>query len=225
MNAWLFAAVTLVVLSILVGCGGGSGNSPTNNLTQTQAQQLGSAVSDDASKALASALGSVATPLDITTRDKMHVALQRNNRTDTVSKPEQVTCNGANCTVSGTYTCPDGGSIAVSGNFSSSSTSASGTITETPSHCSDGTLVIDGNPDVTLGVQGNNNGIATAVNVKIDGGVRFSPVQAGQFPSGSCTCNLTASASVNDSSGSVTSCSISGSICGQTINTNCSNLP
>jgi len=225
MKAWLFAAVTLVVLSILVGCGGGSGNSHANNLTQTQAQQLGSAVSDDVSKALASALGNVAMPLDITTRDKMRVALERNSGADTVSKPEQVTCNGANCTVSGAYTCPDGGSIAVSGNFSSSSTSANGTITETPTNCSDGTLVINGDPHVTLGVQGNNNGIRTTVNVKIDGGVSFSPVQAGQFPSGSCTCNLTASASVDDSTGNLTSCSISGSICGQTVNANCSNLP
>jgi len=127
-------------------------------------------------------------------------------------------CNGSNCAVSGSYNCPDGGSILVSGNFSGSGTSASGTFTETPSSCSDGTLVINGNPDVTVAVQGNDNGVTTTVNLTIGGGVSFSPVQAGQFPTGSCSFNVTASVSVNDSSGSVTSSSISGSICGQTIN-------
>jgi hypothetical protein len=87
-------------------------------------------------------------PLGITTRDNMLAALQRNSQADTVSKPEQVTCNDTSYTVSGTYTCPDGGSIAVSGDFSASSTSTTGAITET--NCSDGTLVINGNPEVTL---------------------------------------------------------------------------
>ena len=140
------------------GCGGdgvSNGNANANNLAQAQAQQLGSAVSDDVSKALASAVSNVAMPLGITTRDNMLVALQRNSQADTVSKPEQVTCNDTSCTVSGTYTCPDGGSIAVSGDFSASSTSTTGAITET--NCSDGTLVINGNPDVTLGVQGTNS--------------------------------------------------------------------
>ncbi|HVH72816.1 MAG TPA: hypothetical protein VNB49_17140 [Candidatus Dormibacteraeota bacterium] len=217
MKAWLSAPVSLMVLGILAGCGSGKGNFNASNLTKAQAQRLGSAVSADVSNALASALGNVAVPLDISSRDHMLVALHRNSQADTVSKPEDVTCNGTSCTVSGTYACPDGGSIAVSGNFSASSNSASGTITETPRDCSDGTLVINGNPDVTVGVQGNNNGITTTVNVTIGGGVNFSPVQAGQFPTGSCTLNVAASVSVNDSSGSVTSSSISGSVCGQTI--------
>lgn len=218
MKACLIAPVSLMVLGILAGCGGGNGNLNASNLTQAQAQQLGSAVSGDVSNALASALGNVAVPLDISSRDHILVALHRNSQADTVAKPEDVTCNGTSCTVSGTYTCPDGGSIAVSGNFSATSNSASGTITETPSNCSDGTLVINGHPDVTAGVQGNNNGVTTTVNLQIGGGVSFSPVQAGQFPTGSCSFNVTASVSVNDSSGSVTSSSISGSICGQTIN-------
>jgi hypothetical protein len=129
MKAWLIAAVTLVVLGTLAGCGGSNGNANANNLTQAQAQQLGSAVSDDVSKALASAVSNVAMPLGITTRDNMLVALQRNSQADTVSKPKQVTCNDKSCTVSGTYTCPDGGSIAVSGDFSASSTSTTGAIT------------------------------------------------------------------------------------------------
>jgi hypothetical protein len=212
-------AVTLTILGTLAGCGGGGSGNFNANLTQAQARQVGTTVSNDVSKALASAVGNAAVPLDITTRDNMRVALQRNNsRADAVPRPEDVTCNGSNCTVSGAYNCPDGGSILVSGNFSGSGTSASGTFTETPSSCSDGTLVINGNPDVTVSVQGNDNGVTTTVNLMIGGGVSFSPVQAGQFPTGSCSFNVTASVSVNDSNGSVTSSSISGSICSQTIN-------
>ena len=219
MKAWLIA-VTLMVLGTLAGCGGGgNGSSSAINLTQAQARQVGTTVSNDAGKALASAVGNPAVPLDITTRNNMLVALQRNNgQANAVSTPEDVTCTGSNCTVSGTYNCPDGGSIMVSGNFSGSGTSANGTFTETPSNCSDGTLVINGNPNVTVAVQGSDNGVTTTVNLKIGGGVSFSPVQPGQFPTASCPFDVTASVSVNDSSGSVTSSSISGSICGQTIN-------
>lgn len=217
MKAWLIAPVSLMVLGILAGCGGGNANFNASHLTKAQAQQLGTAVSTDVNNALASALGNSAVPLDISSRDHMLLALHRNGQAAAVPKPQDVTCSGTGCTVSGTFTCPDGGSIAVSGNFTASGTSASGTITATPSNCSDGTLVINGNPDVTVGVQGNNNGVTTTVNVMIGGGVNFSPVQAGQFPTGSCTLNVAASVSVNDSSGSVTSSSISGSVCGQMI--------
>jgi hypothetical protein len=216
MKAWLIAPVALMGLCILAGCGGGNANLNAN-LTKAQAQQLGTAVSTDVNNALASVVGNTTVPLDISSRDHILLALRRNSQANTVAKPETVTCNGTSCTVSGTYTCPDGGSIAVSGSFTASGNSASGTITETPSNCSDGKLVINGNPDVTAGVQANNDGITTTVNVTIGGGVSFSPVQPGQFPTGSCALNVTATVSVNDSSGSVTSSSISGTVCGQAI--------
>src|SRR5437899_11402608 len=89
------SAVTLTILATLAGCGGGgNGNSIANNLTQAQARQVGTTVSNNVSKSLASALGNAAVPLDITTRDNMLVALQRDNgQADAVSKPEDVTCN------------------------------------------------------------------------------------------------------------------------------------
>ena len=221
MKAWSIAPVSFMVFGIfaggiLAGCGGGTTNLNASKLTQAQAQQLATAVSADVNNALASTLGNTGVPLDISSRDHMLLALHGNSRAAIAPKPQDVTCSGTSCTVSGTFTCPDGGSIAVSGNFSASSNSASGTLTATPSNCSDGTLVINGNPNVTLGVQGNSNGVTTTVNVMIGGGVSFAPVQAGQFPTGSCALNVTATASVNSSSGSVSS-SISGSVCGQTI--------
>ena len=217
MKVWLIA-VTLMVFGTLAGCGGGgSGNSIANNLTQAQARQVGTTVSNDVSKALTSAVGNPAVPLDITTRDNMLVALQGNN-SQAVSQPEQVTCSGTSCTVSGTYNCPDGGSIMVMGQFMVNGMSANGTFTETFSGCSDGTLVIDGTVMAT--VTGNNDGTTTTVSVMISGtDISFKPVQEGQFPTGSsCSLSVKAVVSVSDSSGSVTPSSISGSICGQTIN-------
>ena len=216
MKAWLIAPVSLMVLGVLAGCGGGNA-SLNAHLTKAQAQQLATAVSTDVSNALASTLGNTGVPLDIRSRDNMVVALRKNSQAATTPQPQTVTCTGTSCTVSGTFTCPDGGSIAVSGNFTAGSNSVSGTLTATPSNCSDGTLVINGDPNVTASVQANNNGVTTMVNVTIGGGVSFAPVQAGQFPTGSCTLNVTASVTVNDSNGSVASSSISGSVCGQMI--------
>ena len=216
MKAWSIA-VTTMILGALAGCGGGSSVN-SMNLTQAQAKQVGSTVSNDVSKALASVVGSPAVPLGITTRDNMRAALLRNkSQAGALANPSSVTCSGSSCTVSGTFNCPDGGSIAVSGTFTASGTSANGTITATPSKCSDGTLVIDGNPDVTATVQGNDNGVMTTVSLTIGGDVSFSPVQAGQFPSGSCSLNVAAMVTVNNSTG-MTTTSISGTICGQTIN-------
>ena len=217
MKAWSIAPVSFMALGILAGCGGGNANFNANNLTKAQAQQLATAVSTDVNNALSSVLGSSAVPLDIGSRDHMLAALHGNSQAAAVPQPQTVTCSATGCTVSGTFACPDGGSIAVSGTFTVSGNSASGNLTATPGNCSDGTLVINGNPNVTASVQANNNGVTTMVNVMIGGGVSFAPVQPGQFPTGSCTLNVTATVSVNDSSGSVTSSSVSGSVCGQTI--------
>ena len=210
-------AATLMVLVTLAGCGAGSsGNAIANNLTQAQAQQLGTAVSNDVSKALTSAVGNPAVPLDITARSNMVVALQGNN-SQAVPQPEQVSCSGNSCTVSGTYNCPDKGSITVtSDNLTVSGMSASGTFTLTPIGCSDGTLMIDGNPSVTVNVTGTDTGMTTTVNLTITGDINFSPVQPGQFPTASCSLNVNAVISVTDMSGMASS-SITGSICNQPI--------
>ena len=212
-------ALLLGIALTLIGCSGGSGSTPNpnpNNLTPAQAQQLGNEAFADLGTALANALAG--SPF---ANARALAALRTHN--EAVSASSGITCNSSDtsCTVSFTYQCPDGGSVAVSGSVTANSpTSASGTITETPTNCSDGTLVINGDPDVMIGAQGNNNGTTTMVNITLDGGLSFSPVQTGQFPTGSCTSNLSASVSVNDNTGAVT-CSVSGSICGQAINQSC----
>ena len=213
-------ALLLGISLTLIGCGGsGSALNPNpnpNNLTPAQAQQLGNEASVDVGSALADALGGSPLAND---RTKILGALRRDNQA--VSASAQTTCSGTSCTVSYTYQCPDGGSIAVSGSVTASDlTSANGTITETPTNCSDGTLVINGDPDVMIDIQANNNGTTTTVNITIDGGISFSPVQAGQFPTGTCTSNLNISASAQDNTGAL-ACSVGGSICGQAVSASC----
>src|SRR5215470_6204520 len=100
MKAWSIA-VSLVSLGALAGCGGGYMNSA--HLTQAQARQVGSTVSNDVSKALAGVVGNPALPLDIRTRDNMRAALLRNKSQAGAVSPESVTCSGSSCTVSGTF--------------------------------------------------------------------------------------------------------------------------
>jgi hypothetical protein len=234
---WMRVSVVILVAAVgsFTGCGGsggGGGNGGTggngggNTLTQPQAQQVATAISNDLSNALSSALSSPgAVPLGISSRDHIRIGLERRSETKGETMPDAVTCSGSSCTVSGTYTCPNGGSIQIAGNFSATNNSVNGSATETPTNCSDGTVDVGGAPNITLGLQGSDNGISTSVNVTLSGGVSWSPVQAGQFPSGSGSFNLTLSGTVNDSNKTVTACSITGSIDGQSISTNCSNLP
>ena len=212
-------ALLLGIALTLIGCGGGSGSTPNpnpNNLTQAQAQQLGNEAYVDLGTALADAVGG--SPC---ASARALAALRKNNQAVAASSGITSNSSDTSCTVSFTYQCPDGGSVAVSGSLTATGlTSASGTITETPTSCSDGTLVINGDPDVTVGIQGNDNGTTTMVNITIGGGISFSPVQTGQFPTGSCTSNLSVNASVNDNTGALT-CSVGGSICVQAINQSC----
>jgi hypothetical protein len=76
---------------------------------------------------------------------------------------------------------------------------------------------------MTVAAQFNDNGTTTTLNLTLGGGISFAPVQAGQFPAGNCNSNVTANVSISDSSGSLTSCSVSGSICGQNLSGNCAN--
>src|SRR5215470_4834847 len=98
MKAWSIA-VSLVSLGALAGCGGGYMNSA--HLTQAQARQLGSTVSNDVSKALAGVVGNPAVPLDIRSRDNLRAALQRNpSQANAVLQPARIRSSGPPCTVS-----------------------------------------------------------------------------------------------------------------------------
>ena len=183
-------------LLLITSCGSSNTNSNPDNLTQAQSQQL-------ATEGF--------TEMGIATIDGL--------------RSLETSCTSSPCTLSYTYDCADGGSIAVAGSLtvgkSGGTDSASGTVTVTPSTCSDGTLVINGNPDVTVTSQVSDNGTTSTGTFTAQGNVGFSPVTSGQFPTGTCgVSNLTVTGSATDSTGDVT-CTISGSICGQTVSTSC----
>jgi hypothetical protein len=198
-----------------VGCG--SSNSNSNQLTQAQAQQLSSDTFADAVAALQDVAGQ-AGGLDSDHKSSPLVALSKGKKTSMAVDPDGIVCSGFNCAITSVvYNCIDGGTITINGSTSASASSGSLDLTLTPAGCSDGTLVINGNPSITMDAQATDNGTTTTATATIDGDISFSPVHAGQFPSGSCTSNLSLNVAISNSAGSLVTCSVSGSMCGQTV--------
>ncbi len=205
----LSKALTFLLIGsvlLLVGCGSSSNPNP-NHLTQTQAQQLGGEVFTDVFTAIAGDSGSGS---DAVHKSGWPALLAKNKNHSYTQTPDASSSTY-------TYTCPDGGTIAVSASSGNNSIS----VTATPASCSDGTLIFNGDPNITVNGTGNDNGTTTSVSITVGGGVSFAPVTTGAFPTGSCKSNMQVSASVTDSSGSLASCSISGAICGYSMNQSC----
>ena len=210
--AIISCAATVVGLALLMmGCGGS--NSMNNKLTPAQAQSVATAVSSGIVQAITAGLGAgMIDPVP----NGMH-------RVDPVPNTSTVSCvssaNGESCTwpISSTFSCPGGGTMAVSGNLSGSlSSSGNGSaqaqITADPASCSVNGIVLNGSPSITVAGQVNiaNDAPVWPVTGSETGGVTFGP-----NPSGSCQLNLTFSVSSN------LSCTVTGTACGQTINGNC----
>jgi len=197
----------LLIGSVLLLAGCGSSNPNPNHLTQSQAQQLGGEVFTDVFNAISS--GTVSGS-DAVHKSGLPALLAENKNRSYTQRPDASSSTF-------TYTCPDGGTIAVSASSGNNSIS----VTATPTSCSDGTLIFNGDPNITVKGTGNDNGTTTSVNITVGGGVSFAPVTTGAFPTGSCKSNMQVSASITDSSGSLASCSISGAICGYSMNQSC----
>jgi hypothetical protein len=82
----------------------------------------------------------------------------------------------------------------------------------TPAACAVDNVTFNGNPSVTFATQFNlqNYGLAFPITFSEAGGISYGP-----NPSGSCSINVKATAA------SVTSCSVSGSICGRSVSGGC----
>jgi len=205
----LCKALTFLLIGsvlLLAGCGSSSNPNP-NHLTQPQAQQLGSEVFTDVFNAISSGTFNGA---DAARKSGFPALLAKNKNYSYTQTPDASSSTF-------TYTCADGGTIAISASSSNNSIS----VTATPSSCSDGTLVFNGDPNITVKGTGNDNGTTTSISITVGGGISFAPVTTGAFPTGSCTSNMRVSASITDSSGSLATCSISGSMCGYSVNQSC----
>lgn len=205
------AAIVAGLALLMVACG--SSNSMNNNLTPAQAQSVATAVSSGIVQAITAGLGAgVLDPLP----SGMH-------RADPVPNTSSVSCvssaSGESCTwpISSTFSCPGGGTMAVSGDLSGTLSSAGNgsaqaQITADPASCSVNGIVLNGNPSITVAGQVNiaNDAPLWPVTGSETGGVTFGP-----NPSGSCQFNL--KFSVNAS----LSCTVTGTACGQSVSGSC----
>lgn len=207
----LCTAVALALVS--TGCGGSSMSS--NSLSQAQAQ----AVSNEMVTAVQAALQSAAGSGLPTTRERKSLAVTVNEIRAAQTSGCTITSTGETCNipVSATEPCPSGGTVGVSGNFdftlnSSGTGSDSTTLTITPTNCSVDNLTINGNPNLSVAAQINfaNDQIAFPATFMETGGITYGP-----NPSGSCSVNVSLSIT------SATSCTVTGSVCGRSVNGNC----
>ncbi|MGD0829630.1 MAG: hypothetical protein ABR907_01720 [Terracidiphilus sp.] len=212
-------ALFLVLLTLsVVGCGGSSGSSGSGGAAMTQAQAASAfsevfVAMEDASSAL---------PLDrpnpISSFRKEEATAIRNallngarmpNSTSSVASALMVLPDSSTTIPTFTYQCPSGGTIVVTGFYSDTSTSESANIVETINSCHDDGIVMNGDPNITLSLNGSDNGTTTTVSLTMTGGLTVG--------SSSCSTDLTVTASVNDKTGTGNE-TYSGSFCNVSIN-------
>jgi hypothetical protein len=206
----IVAAATLPIL--YAGCG----SSSSNNLSQAQAQAVTQQISLALDQALTQAIASNAV-----SERGVHPSLATivSNLHSDQSTPCTITSTGENCDfpISDNVACSPSGTISVAGNVDGTLNSSGGgsiqtAITVTPMNCSVSNLVINGDPSVTVDSQINFTGSAPAYPITFaeTGGISYGPK-----PSGSCQINV--SSTIN----SATSCTISGTVCGQSVSGSC----
>jgi hypothetical protein len=130
--------------------------------------------------------------------------------------------SGTNATLSAAYKCQLGGTIQVSG--TSTYSLASGTnmdLTETPANCDISPSILIGDPNLTFTYSYQVGRTSSSTSGTITGGLTVAPDSStpGIFPTGTCQINETYN--ISASSGSATTCSISGTACNQTVSTSC----
>lgn len=208
----LLAAVAAMLSVLCSSCGGGSSS---NNLSAAQAH----AISQEVVQSLVASLQSVPLANASSLKDS------HPNLSTTVSdlQADSTGCtsgtSGENCNfpISFTGSCPGGGTIAVTGDISGTlSNSGSGSIdsqiTVMPSNCAVSNVTFSGDPNIAINGQINftNSGPTFPISLSEMGGISYGP-----HPSGSCQVNVTYS--IN----SLSSCTVTGTVCGQSVNGTC----
>jgi hypothetical protein len=204
-------ALTTMLLMLFVGCGN---SSHSNNLSPAQAQAVAQEVDVALQDALNAALASGLSAEQHRSLAAIVPELTADQSSDCTTNSGVTTCN-IPVTYSGS--CPGGGTIGVNGDFdftlnSSGNGSDSSSLTITPANCSVSNLTINGDPNLTVATQFNvaNDAPAFPITLTESGGISYGP-----NPSGSCAVNATMTIS------STTSCTITGTICGQRLNGSC----
>ena len=186
-----------------------------NSLSAAQAQAVSQQVVGAVTAALGNSLG-VSLPSDEPrpSLGKVVGEIHPDSSSDCTSSANGESCNFP---LSYTGTCSGGGTISVSGDVSGTlSNSGSGSVNAqimvTPSNCSVSNLTFNGDPDITIDGQlaFANSGPTFPITFSEGGGISYGP-----NPSGACQLNVTYS--IN----SLSSCTVTGSVCGQSVNGAC----
>jgi hypothetical protein len=226
-NGSLCLTVVAAALSILCsGCGSSSNNSsmPNNSMSQAQAQAVSAEISQAMAQALGGAIPSSA-PAASGTQPSLAAAV-RDIRPDTSGSGCTSTATGQNCNLPISlidYPCngTQGGTISVTGDIDGTLSDAgagsvNGQFTITPANCSVSNLIINGDPSITVAGQINftaNENPVFPITFTETGGISYGP-----NPSGSCQVNATYT--INSSNSSL-SCTVSGTVCGQSVSGSC----
>jgi hypothetical protein len=207
-------AAALLILSL--ACGSGSSSSTSNSMSQAQAQAVSTQIFETLEQALGTVLTSNAPP-QRGARPSLPAVLRDfhpDESSGCVSNANGETCNYP---VSYSGTCPGGGTISVAGDFdgtvdNSGNGSVGGTLTVTPDSCSVSNLTINGDPNITVATQVDftDSNIVYPVSITETGGISYGP-----NPSGSCQLNVTYTVA------STGSCTITGTLCGQSVSGTC----
>jgi hypothetical protein len=209
--ACIMVAGCLLLMSS--GCGS---SSSSHTLSAAQAQ----AVSQEFSTALQAALSSAFSSAASRPRD-LHpsLAVTLGNAHPEQSSDCTSSDSGESCNIPVSYSgsCPGGGTIAVAGDLDftlndSGNGSGSSTITITPTGCTVSNETINGNPSVTAStsITVEDDAPVFPITLNETGGISFSP-----NPTGSCTFNVQYTVS------SASSCTVSGTVCGQAVSGSC----
>jgi len=208
----VFGILTIASLAILcLSCG----SSSSHTLSPAQAQAVSSELSQALQSALVAGITSSTSAASTQTRSlpKILEALP------STASGCTITDGGESCNIPITYNgnCPNGGTIGVSGDLiytldNNGNGSDNSTLTITPTNCAVSDTTFNGDPSVTVTSQITFQDYALGFPLTFaeTGGISFGP-----NPSGTCTLNVTLSAT------SLTSCTVSGSICGRSISGSC----
>jgi len=209
-----FMVAILVVASM--GCGGSS----NNNLSQAQVQAISHELATSVETAVQTAIpaGSEAGRSARPSLANVVKDLEPQQLSGCTTSGGTTTCD---VQVSYSGPCPDGGTIAVAGNFdftlnSSGSGSSGESLTVTPTNCGvEYNLTINGNPSVGLSttITVADDNIVYPLTLVETGGITYGP-----NPSGSCSLDVTYTVAPQ---GSQISCTVSGTMCGQTLSGSC----
>lgn len=217
MNCYRLLALVAAILAITAGgCGGGSMSSMSGPLSAAQAQ----AVSGQVVQALTVALGDAFSGVSLTEKPHSLATVLAGAHPATSSSGDCTSnSSGTSCNVPISYTgpCSGGGTIAISGEISgmlnTAGTGDFGTqITVTPTNCAVSGTTFNGDPSITIAGQIalTDDNISYPITFTETGGISYGP-----NPSGSCQVNVSYSFNAN------LTCSVTGTVCGQSVNGSC----